>query len=621
MNKKNIRATWIELIGFDNRQSDMGVAYLLDKFGFKPDVLVLLVWSSDFVHSYSPDAPDDTLLGWDCSAYGFRRQGLEHEIQQWTKGQVKTLLAKLKEHGIEVYLSFFDQLPHEGQIKRFKIPELPKLWVDEHREILFISEKGEIEPNICPWKRLADGSYYEDFLLAKLIPCLQEYGFAGFHGADGYAHQRLTISRGDFSDDMVEQAAIPCEQHCDGHPEKLRSRAADILLNHRREWTEFHRKRHAAFWKKVSKELHKNGQKLIMNSFWTRDPFEALFRYGEDYSLLDELNLDALILEAPVADELAEWHAKDVRGVYRYLVSLLRIRAVIPEVPVWHMNTLRDVLEDYNIVHEFPALLEAGTELLQHALLYHKQKWNYSLSGFLACLSDGVTKSSWEWVRGMWDFVLNKSAIATYHGAVVVFSKKMLDRELDAYLEERFTSSFHLHYLLLGAGAPVNAIVPAEEVPTLPGNTPLVVLNSRFLAADEAVLLKNHPGKVLYIDGSERCSPALNDPPFFTGDLPEPVPAAEELAEWVKQIVAMTPQLPQTVKSGYHLFEETLESGERLVSVFNDQLYCRYAPIKLSLPFTQVQPIINHLMPPYVDDDIVSIHLPPFGVVACKIYS
>ena len=101
----------------------------------------------------------------------------------------------------------------------------------------------------------------------------------------------------------------------------------------------------------------------------------------------------------------------------------------------------------------------------------------------------------------------------------------------------------------------------------------------------------------------------------------EPVPAAEELAEWVKQIVAMTPQLPQTVKSGYHLFEETLESGERLVSVFNDQLYCRYVPIKLPLPFTQVQPIINHLMPPYVADDIVSIHLPPFGVVACKIYS
>ena len=233
MNKKNIRATWIELIGFDNRQSDMGVAYLLDKFGFKPDVLVLLVWSSDFVHSYSPDAPDDTLLGWDCSAYGFRRQGLEHEIQQWTKGQVKTLLAKLKEHGIEIYLSFFDQLPREGQIKRFKIPELPKLWVDEHREILFISEKGEIEPNICPWKRLADGSYYEDFLLAKLIPCLQEYGFAGFHGADGYAHQRLTISRGDFSDDMVEQAAIPCEQHCDGHPEKAIPHLVQAIVNNK----------------------------------------------------------------------------------------------------------------------------------------------------------------------------------------------------------------------------------------------------------------------------------------------------------------------------------------------------------------------------------------------------
>ena len=283
MTCKNTRTVWIELIGFDNRQADMGTAYQLEKFGFIPEALVLLIWSSNFVHSYSPDTPDDTLLGWDCSAYGCRRQGLEHEIQQWSKGQVKKLISELKKRNIDVYLSFFDQIPGPAHIKRFQIPEVPKLWINDHPELFFTSEKGDIVRNICPWKRLADGSYYEDFLLAKLIPCMQEYGFSGLHGADGYAHQRLTISRGDFSDDMVEQSGIPCEKNCDGDPKKLAARAANILLHHRKAWTEFHRQKHAGFWKHVSAELRKHNFKLIMNSFWTRDPFEALFRYGEDF--------------------------------------------------------------------------------------------------------------------------------------------------------------------------------------------------------------------------------------------------------------------------------------------------------------------------------------------------
>ncbi len=620
MSNHNKRAVWIELIGFDNRLEDMGVEHFLEKAGFIPDALVLLIWSSDFVHSYSPDASDDTLLGWDCSAYGCRRQSLEHEIQQWTKGEVKTLLANLKKHKIDVYLSFFDQIPHEFQIKRFQIPETPKLWVNDHKEILFTTEKGIIAPNICPWKRLADGSYYEDFLLSKLIPCLEEYGFDGLHGADGYAHQRFTISRGDFSDDIIEQAQIPCEAHCDGDVEKIQARAKDILLNHRKQWTEFHRQRHAKSWKHVSGELRKNGKKLIMNSYWTRDPFEALFRYGEDFALLAELDLEALILEAPVADELSTWHSQDVRGLYKLVASLLRIRAILPEVPIWHMNTLRDVLENYNIVQEFPALMEAGTEMLQHALLYHNKKWSYSLSGLLSCLSDGLTRDNWNWVRAMWDFVLDKGEISAYSGAVAVFSQSMLERELDAYLEERFTSSWHLHCLLLGSGAPLNAIVPLSEVLTLPGNTPLVVLNSRFLSSEERAVLQQHKGEQLCIDPEERSPVELNDPPFFTGALPEPVPSSEQIAAWVQQICAMAPNVPQPAETGHRVFEETLTSGEKLLSVFNDQLYCRYVQVKMPMPFDQLQPIINHITPPFTTADTFMVHLPSFGVVALKVF-
>ena len=284
------------------------------------------------------------------------------------------------------------------------------------------------------------------------------------------------------------------------------------------------------------------------------------------------------------------------------------------------MNTLRDVLEDYNIVQEFPSLMEAGTELLQHSLYYRNGKWNYALNGMLSCLSDGLTKDNRNWVRAMWDFVLSKSAVKSHPGAAVVFSQAMLERELDAYLVERFTSSWHLHWLLLGSGAALNSIVPICEVKNLPQTLPLVVLNSRFLPEDERKIIEAHPGKKLYIDAIERCAPELNDPPFFIGALQEPIPSDEQITAWAQEISAMTPNVPQAVAEGYHVFEETLTDGEKLITVFNDLLYCRHVPIKLPAPFEQVTPIKNHLMPPFITAaDTFSIHLPPFGVVALKI--
>ena len=134
-------------------------------------------------------------------------------------------------------------------------------------------------------------------------------------------------------------------------------------------------------------------------------------------------------------------------------------------------------------------------------------------------------------------------------------------------------------------------------------------------------MLNQHKGKILCIDGVERCAVELNDPPFFIGDLPEPVPADGMVGKWVQEICVMTPDIPQALEEGYHVFEETTADGEKLLSVFNDQLYCRYVKIKLPEPFEQVQPIINHITPPFTTADTFTVHLPSFGVVALKVFS
>ena len=41
---------WMELIGLDNRQSDMGIKAYVDNLGFVPDAVSIFMWSPDFVH-------------------------------------------------------------------------------------------------------------------------------------------------------------------------------------------------------------------------------------------------------------------------------------------------------------------------------------------------------------------------------------------------------------------------------------------------------------------------------------------------------------------------------------------------------------------------------------------
>lgn len=622
--KAYTKANWIELIDFNNTHHDMGVEYFLSKTKWIPNVVILLLYSNDFVHSHSSLLDDKTMLRQDCSSYSGRLYGIEHNRQQWTKGQLKLLISNLQKQGIEVFFSIFDQLMEDEYgkefIKKFQLCNMPSAWTDNHLELRYVDKNGQMKHNaIYPYKRLKDGTFYEDFFITKLKEVLIDYNFDGFHGADGYIHQRYNIGEADFSDDMVEQSKLPVAQNCDSNPTKLTQRAKEILTKYRREWMDFHTARHEIFWEKCAAMLKSIQRKLVLNTIWTRDPMEARYRYGADYRTFAKIKPDAVILEAPgTVCELENWWDKKTRPVYGFMVALLRIVAIMPHTPIWYMNGLKDTLEQYDAVAHAPMELEAELELLNHAFIFTKTyKYRHALNGVLATLSS-LSAEQWQWVTKRWDRTFKVSDPTNFHGAMVLWSNRLLDNELADYAtgDKRFISSFKIHTQLLVAHAPVNGIIDIKDLDDFSGT--LVVINGRFLPEDERQKVEKYSGKIVYCE-AHTCNSRLliPDPLSWLEALPEPELDTDLLKNWITQI-AKSIQIPQIMIGEGHIFETAYTDNNTRITIVNDKNFYQHIGINFPAPPKTLNAISNYDFPIDTSGGTqtdYNFKLPPHGVV------
>src|ERR1035437_8032025 len=95
---------WIELLAFDNKSPDFGVQAFLDKTGFVPDVMLLFLYSADFLHTHQGMKTEWIFPPHYCS-YAGRPYNKERSIQPWTNLQLHGLIAELHQHGIRAYCS------------------------------------------------------------------------------------------------------------------------------------------------------------------------------------------------------------------------------------------------------------------------------------------------------------------------------------------------------------------------------------------------------------------------------------------------------------------------------------------------------------------------------------
>jgi len=113
----------------------------------------------------------------------------------------------------------------------------------------------------------ADGKPYVDTFIRTTMAFLRDFGFDGLHGADGYGHPRKSLA--------------------------ARGLTVDSCRKEAEKWTQF--------WMKSATAFKQSGFDVYLNTCWTRDPYEALVRYGVDYRLLAKAPIDGFRVESSAA--------------------------------------------------------------------------------------------------------------------------------------------------------------------------------------------------------------------------------------------------------------------------------------------------------------------------------
>ena len=507
---------WIELIGFDNTGKDFGVDQFIRNTGFVPEAVSFLLASADFLHSHSGMKEEWVFPDEFCS-YGARPASPERKRQSWTNLQLKGLIDSLHRHGVAVYCSFFDF---------FVDKEAPGRWAYQYREIRETGINGTVYPFIHPLKRFKDGTFYEDLFVGKLKQALVDYGFDGLHGADGYTSGRRPLSEVDYTDDMIGQflAATGLELPAgfrgkkDGEKDVSKRRGEWVWKNRRAEWIRFHVERWATFWRKAIDAAHSLDKKVVFNTAWTRDPFEAIYRYGIDYRRIADLGIDGFIVEAvgsavamepELSDEYTKFH-------YNALAMILLIKAHCPGAVLRPFTQIHDTTEQYDALRHIPTFVER--EICQVANLYvvdREGKLERCSSGPMCCLSDSVAAHEWKWLEDRWDLGFTGIPEAV-GGATLVWSGKALDNQLDDYIGHRNWTIHKWLYELLAAGAPVAAAVPIAHLDKVKG--PVLVLNPDLLPEREMEKVLAYRRGEVYCIGkavpavSEAAGIRFNDP-------------------------------------------------------------------------------------------------------------
>lgn len=498
-----VKGIWIELIGFDNTLPDYGVREYLSRMPVKPEFVSLLLFDAELVHTHAGLERDFQLGDLQCSYYG-RPFNEERKRQDWTAFQLRGLVSELKKNGLEVFPSFFDFVVTPDRARSHEVRRREVVWIDSHPELLNVDRTGKRrDGDFCVWKHLADGTLYEDFFVRQLIAFLKDYGFTGFHGSDGFGHPRLALCKGDFSPDMTEQFARAAKLEL---PDLPTPELADWILAHKREaWSRFHAERHAAFWRKVASALKREGLRCYLNTCWTRDPFEALFRYGVDYRKLASCGVDGFFAEASAAvRELEGWNDIEPDCLDQCLAIIQRTKAMIPATPLVLLGCTKDGMEQYDALRHAPTWMRAESYALNNLFCDGTR----CTEGVLICLGDGIAPGEWRTIDAVHTLALSGASSAPLPPVMhTVWSDRAFDREFAAYAAEsaaeRLPSSNTLLTEMLHAGA---ALVSQLTIDRLAGENeklPLAVFDPGFFPEDEWALVKKRAG-LLFLAGAMR---------------------------------------------------------------------------------------------------------------------
>ncbi|WP_053202538.1 hypothetical protein [Jiangella muralis] len=627
---------WIELIAFDTTAPDLGVAAVLDPLGERPSVLSLLLYSAEFVHTH--DAVDDELLPVECTAYYARSWSVRGPRQDWTRAQLRALVSALRDRGIAVFFALFDMHAFEdGATTRVSA------WNEAHPELTVVDRAGAERTGLLnPLGRFADGSFYEDFFATRLEEVFAYYGFDGLHGADGYSSGRLPLWEADFSADLLEQFS---QWSGVVVPDAAVSAQADWIWRHARSpWIRFHAHRWTRFWTTVCASVHGAGGRVVLNNAWTRDPFEALYRYGVDYRGLAAAGIDGLVLETVAAAvELLE-RPPALPPLPGQLGAALLTGATIPDVPLAALVSVHDTLEGWDVINVAPGMHERDVRLLS-ALRRFTGAGDETIAcvgAGLYCLSDGVAEQQWRWMDGVRESCATGPRPGS-DGITVLYDPEIIEGELASFVSTRAAHTHALLAELIRAGAPITAVSPMAAHEAVAG--PVLLLRPELYPPEvvDAVLARHPAALTLGSSGGrgwrlrELDGGAVRDEIVADGPDDVAVDGGEDHDSWVHELrMAMPPRSlidrladvaataigqrrPAEADRVVCLVLTESEHVSRVVfsnpaATYRDGVVTLPRPVRRATRLTGVTP-----RPPRVDGPVVVARVPPRGVVELRV--
>ncbi len=473
---------WIELIGFDNEAEDYGVSAFLSR-NVSTTGVSLLFSHIDFIFNLDKEELSEKA----CSYFG-HEYSKERRRQNWTRSQLKGLIGELQARGIKVFFSTFDMTTEitDTNMRAF-------------------NAQGTPERLVYVIKKINEKEYAGDIIIEKLKATLKEYGFDGLQLADGLSSNRLSIENGDFTLALCRESGISI-------PNKLMQNDTDcyvprrewILKNARYEWICFIAREWEDFYEKLFARIDKP---IMFNIAWTRDSFEALYRYGLDYAKCKVNRAFAAMIEensatraiTHKADEANVDFTLDHRSSFTYEYALMQqnIRIMSDGLRQISLCPISDTMEQWDAIRHCPTELSRAIVKRFNNFVYRNGKFEVCCDAPHYCLSDGVSRSDWEWLAKQESYRIPTPDFID--GFTAVCNKNALYRDVKRYCEKKqYYGSALLKELVFG-GLNLGAQTELSEVAEFKASRGLVVTDLNAYTEQEKLMLSRSPLPILTV--------------------------------------------------------------------------------------------------------------------------
>ena len=475
---------WMQLLGFNRDDPDHGVARFFERTGFIPESVCVLLFHADFVHLHRGMETEYTLFDDNCAYHGIPFNK-ERARQPWTNYDLRDLIAELKKYGVAFYAgimgSYLGDLFHHE-------------WLSDHPEVR-TAERTQTGYLHC-LKRLADGTYYEDFFSKKLVETLDDYGCEGVHIADSFCPTSY-LYQGDYSCDMLDQfrayrgGSLPeelSETLGDDSVEACDFRGGYIWEHLREEYTRFYEWRWTKFFEKVCTAAHAHDHKVSVLGMYCTDPFETRMIYGFNTAAVMKAGVDRLtanILPTSVAMNMPDREY----FFHRFHMDTPLVKAQIGNAHTVSMLGVQDASEEWSVLAHAPSKLERDLYTITSMRNFRGEDCIPSMEGIFICLGDGVEPHEWAFLRERLEIGLGTDAEKAW-SPVILYSEQAEDRLIPEYIRTRRTSPHKQSFEIFKSGTPFAGAVRTDELDGFAGT--LFVPNFDLLTdAERADLLKN----------------------------------------------------------------------------------------------------------------------------------